>query len=309
MKNGKRLLVTMKSIERKDLFTEQQNVNSAAIDNKSITSILSIINDEDQTIAKKVKSAIPEIRKTVQLTTAAIQNGNKIVYVGAGTSGRLGILDASEMMPTFSVPSDWFNGIIAGGDDALRKSIEGAEDKAENAINDLKTFGLNNGDVLIGISTSGAAKYVQSSIEYGASIGAKTVYLTCNEKPFLSTVADVAIKISTGPEIITGSTRMKGGTATKMILNMISTTTMIQMGKVYGNLMIDLMAVNEKLVDRGTRIISQLTGLEYGDAQAKLFEAGKSVKTAVVMVKKNCTKNEALEKLKKANGFLRRVIE
>jgi len=299
----------MKSIERKDLFTEQQNVNSAAIDNKSITSILSIINDEDQTIAKKVKSAIPEIRKTVQLTTAAIQNGNKIVYVGAGTSGRLGILDASEMMPTFSVPSDWFNGIIAGGDDALKKSIEGAEDKAENAINDLKTFGLNNGDVLIGISTSGAAKYVQSSIEYGASIGAKTVYLTCNEKPFLSMVADVDIKISTGPEIITGSTRMKGGTATKMILNMISTTTMIQMGKVYGNLMIDLMAVNEKLVDRGTRIISQLTGLEYGDAQAKLFEAGKSVKTAVVMVKKNCTKNEALEKLKKANGFLRRVIE
>ena len=232
-----------------------------------------------------------------------------VCYIGAGTSGRLGVLDASEMPPTYSVPAHWFNGIIAGGDDALRQSIEGAEDQPENAITDLKKFGLNAGDVLIGISTSGAARYVQSAIEYARSIDAKTVYLICNEKPLLSCESDVVITVDTGPEVVTGSTRMKAGTATKMVLNMISTATMIQLGKIYGNLMVDLMAVNDKLVDRGTRIIAQLTGLEYNAAQSKLFEADKSVKTAVVMVQKDCSKTEALERLEKAGGFLRKVIE
>ena len=306
---GSDVIFIMETTERKNLSTEQENMNSSAIDDKSISEILEIINNEDLSIAEKVKEALPEIKRTVELTSATIRNRKRVVYVGAGTSGRLGVLDASEMPPTYSVPADWFNGLIAGGDDALRQSIEGAEDRPESAIYDLKNFGLKSGDVVIGISTSGAAKYVKSSIEYGKSIGAKTVYLICNTKPFLSADADVTIKVDTGPEVITGSTRMKAGTATKMVLNMISTATMVQLGKVYGNLMVDLMAVNEKLVDRGTRIIEKLTGMDYDMAQSKLFEADKSVKTAIVMIIKNCSKDEAVKALEGEDGFLRRVIE
>ena len=212
------------------------------------------------------------------------------------------------MPPTFSVPSDWFKGLIAGGDNALRTSIEGAEDQSEEAINDLKDFGLARGDVLIGISSSGAARYVKSSIEYGKSLGAKTIYLICNEKPYFSADSDLVIKVDTGPEVITGSTRMKAGTATKMVLNMISTATMVQLGKVYGNLMVDLMAVNDKLIDRGARIIEKLTGVDFSTAQSKLFEANKSVKTAVVMIVKQCSKDKAIQLLESEGGHLRRVI-
>ena len=299
----------METTDRKNLATEQENISSAAIDNQPVSKILEIINSEDIFIAEKVKGALNEIGQTVELAAKAIQNGNRVFYIGSGTSGRLGILDASEMPPTYSVPSDWFNGLIAGGDNALRKSIEGAEDFPEAAVNDLKNFGFNYGDLLIGISASGASQYVKSAIKFGKEIGAKTVYLICNEKPFFSTDADVVIKVNTGPEVITGSTRMKAGTATKMVLNMISTATMIRLGKVYGNLMVDLMAINDKLVDRGTRIIQKLTNENYDSAKAKLFEADKSVKTAVVMILKNCSKTDAVKLLEKKHGFLRRVIE
>ena len=298
----------MESVDRKDLSTEQQNQNSVDIDNKSISEILHIINQEDKTIADKVANAIDDISRTVELTTDAIRSGKKVYYLGAGTSGRLGVLDASEMPPTYSVPSDWFNGIIAGGDKALRNSIEGAEDKPEMAIKDLKGNSLQSGDVLIGISTSGAARYVQSAINYAKSIGAKTVYLICNQTPHLAANTDVEIKIDTGPEVITGSTRMKGGTATKMVLNMISTATMVQLGKVYGNLMVDLMTVNDKLIDRGLRIIQDLTGASHDIAKLKLSESDNSVKVAVVMIKKSCSKEDALNMLEQENGFLRRVI-
>ena len=298
----------MESVDRKDLSTEQQNQNSVDIDNKSISEILHIINQEDKTIADKVANAIDDISRTVELTTDAIRSGNKVYYLGAGTSGRLGVLDASEMPPTYSVPSDWFNGIIAGGDKALRNSIEGAEDKPEIALKDLKEACLQSGDVLIGISTSGAARYVQSAINYAKSIGAKTVYLICNQTPHLTANTDVEIKIDTGPEVITGSTRMKGGSATKMVLNMISTATMVQLGKVYGNLMVDLMTVNDKLIDRGLRIIQDLTGASHDIAKLKLSESDNSVKVAVVMIKKSCSKEDALNMLKQENGFLRRVI-
>ena len=298
----------MESVDRKDLSTEQQNQNSVDIDNKSISEILHIINQEDKTIADKVANAIDDISRTVELTTAAIRSSNKVYYLGAGTSGRLGVLDASEMPPTYSVPPDWFNGIIAGGDKALRNSIEGAEDKPEMAIKDLKGNSLQSGDVLIGISTSGAARYVQSAINYAKSIGAKTVYLICNQTPHLTANTDVEIKIDTGPEVITGSTRMKGGSATKMVLNMISTATMVQLGKVYGNLMVDLMTVNDKLIDRGLRIIQDLTGASHDIAKLKLSESDNSVKVAVVMIKKSCSKEDALNMLEQENGFLRRVI-
>ena len=213
------------------------------------------------------------------------------------------------MPPTFSVPSKWFNGIIAGGDNALRNSIEGAEDKPEMAVLDLKKYGISDGDVIIGISTSGAAKYVSSGIEFAKSLGAKTVYLICNEKPHISVDVDVMIKIDTGPEVITGSTRMKAGTATKMVLNMISTATMIQLGKVHGNLMVDLMAINDKLFDRGIRIIQKLTNVDYEIAKSKLIGSEKSVKTAIVMINKSCSKDDAINLLDKQSGFLRNVIE
>ena len=298
----------MDSIKRKNLSTEKQNINSQAIDSKSIAEILHIINSEDQRLSDKVKKAIPEIEQTILLTRDAIKNGHRIYYIGAGTSGRLGVLDASEIPPTFSAPNHFFNGIIAGGDKALRNSIEGVEDESETAINDLQLVNLKANDVIIGISASGAAKYVKSALDYGISIGAKTVYLICNSEPFLPVNSDIIIKINTGPEVITGSTRMKAGTATKMVLNMISTTTMIQLGKVYDNLMIDLMAVNEKLIDRGTRIIVQLTGVDYQLANSKLLVADKSVKTAIVMIKYNCSRADALIKLNKSEGFLRKLL-
>jgi len=300
--------MTDKEKSRGDLLTEQQNPATADIDAKSIPEILEIINREDQSIAGHVARAIPEITQAVELTTAAIRYGHEIIYIGAGTSGRLGVLDASEMPPTFSAPPDWFTGIIAGGDDALRKSIEGAEDQPDNAVKDLAEFGLKKGDVIIGISTSGAAAYVQRAIAYGRELGCGTCYIMCTPKPLYEADADVVIRVETGPEVITGSTRMKAGTATKLVLNMISTATMIQLGKVYGNLMVDLMAVNEKLLDRGTRIISQLTGLDHDESQKALFAAEKSVKKAVIMVKKECSLDEAGELLENEKGLLRNII-
>ena len=300
--------MTKNKKSRGNLLTEQQNTSSTHIDDKSITEILEMINREDQTIAANTAVTIPEIANAVELTTTAIMSGNRIIYIGAGTSGRLGVLDASEIPPTFSASPNWFNGIIAGGDDALRRSIEGAEDKPEEAVKDLNAFGLTKGDVLIGISTSGAAAYVRQALSYASEIGCGTVYLICTPKPYFETNADVVIKVETGPEVITGSTRMKAGTATKLVLNMISTTTMIRLGKVYGNLMVDLMAVNDKLVDRGTRIICQLTGLDHEAAQKALYSADKSVKIAVVMIVKNCSMNDAEKYLVDVKGFLREVI-
>jgi N-acetylmuramic acid 6-phosphate etherase len=294
---------------RGELKTEQQNPNSSKIDAMSIKNILVTINQEDQGIAREVELAIPDIEKTVELTVNSIRKGGRVFYVGAGTSGRLGVLDASEIPPTYSVPKGLFIGVIAGGENALRNSVEGAEDRSEEAIIDLEKYELNSNDTLVGISCSGAANYVVSALDYAKENGAKTVYLVTNPNPFKITEVDVIINAVTGPEVVTGSTRMKAGTATKLILNMISTATMIKLGKVYGNLMVDLMAVNDKLVDRGTRIIEQLTDLDYDGAQLKLFEAEKSVKTAIVMEKLNCTLNEAREKLDNAGGFLRNLID
>ena len=294
---------------RGELNTEQQNPRSSEIDSKDVREILSAINNEDFLIADAVKDAIPKIEQAIELTLRSIKRGGRVFYIGAGTSGRLGVLDASEIPPTFSEDKDIFIGLIAGGDKALRESIEGAEDSHENAIKDLEPFQINTNDTLIGISCSGAAKYVISALDHARSKGAKTVYLVTNPKPYSMTEVDVVIHADTGPEIITGSTRMKAGTATKMILNMISTTTMIKLGKVYGNLMVDLMAVNEKLVDRGTRIISKLTGLDYDRSKERLIESDFSVKVAIVMEIHNCTFDEAHNKLNKADGFLNRIID
>ena len=293
---------------RGDLNTEQQNTQSLNIDSVSVEKVLQTINQEDQTVAQAVKKAIPEIESVVHLTTGSMREGGRVFYIGAGTSGRLGVLDASEIPPTYSAPEKWFIGIIAGGDRALRKSIEGAEDQPESAVKDLDPFGINDKDVVIGISCSGAAAYVVSALEYARKLGAKTVYLVTNPDPYEMAEVDIVIVVDTGPEIITGSTRMKAGTATKMVLNMISTATMVQLGKVYGNLMVDLMAVNEKLIDRGVRIIIQLTGLDRKDALERLKEAKMSVKKAVVMETKGIPLQETERLLEKVKGSLRQAL-
>ncbi|MDP6400219.1 MAG: N-acetylmuramic acid 6-phosphate etherase [Candidatus Marinimicrobia bacterium] len=293
---------------RGDLNTEQQNTQSLNIDSVSVEKVLQTINQEDQTVAQAVKKAIPEIESVVHLTTGSMREGGRVFYIGAGTSGRLGVLDASEIPPTYSASEKWFIGIIAGGDRALRKSIEGAEDQPESAVKDLDPFGINDKDVVIGISCSGAAAYVVSALEYARKLGAKTVYLVTNPDPYKMAEVDIVIVVDTGPEIITGSTRMKAGTATKMVLNMISTATMVQLGKVYGNLMVDLMAVNEKLIDRGVRIIIQLTGLDRKDALERLKEAKMSVKKAVVMETKGIPLQETERLLEKVKGSLRQAL-
>ena len=294
---------------RGDLNTEQQNPRSLDIDNMDVRDILITINNEDSHVADAVKAAIPDIEKTVKFAVSSIEDGGRVFYVGAGTSGRLGVLDASEIPPTFSASDDIFIGLISGGDEALRRSIEGAEDSSERAISDLEPFDLDERDTLIGISCSGAASYVISALEHARERGANTIYVVTNPKPFLMTEVDTIIHADTGPEVITGSTRMKAGTATKMILNMISTATMVKLGKVYGNLMVDLMAVNKKLIDRGTRIIMQLTDLDYDKAKDQLMIADGSVKLALVMQHHGCDIEEAKRKLMNANGFLDRVID
>ena len=295
--------------KRETLNTEQQNKNSLEIDQFSVLKILETINYEDQTIATAVKKVLPDVEVVVSFAKKSLDSGGRVFYIGAGTSGRLGVLDASECPPTYSVPSDWFIGLIAGGDDALRRSIEGAEDDQFQAEEDLEKYNISSNDLLIGISCSGAAKYVISALEYAKKKSAKTVYLITNPVPYLSTSVDKVIAVDTGPEIVAGSTRMKAGTATKMILNMISTTTMISMGKVYGNLMVDLMAVNEKLVDRGARIIKKITGESYEKSLETLIKANKSVKIAIVMIVKSCDAIEAKNLLDNANGMLRIVIK
>ena len=295
--------------KRETLNTEQQNKNSLEIDQFSVLKILETINYEDQTIATAVKRVLPDVEVVVSFAKKSLDSGGRVFYIGAGTSGRLGVLDASECPPTYSVPSDWFIGLIAGGDDALRRSIEGAEDDQFQAEEDLEKYNISSNDLLIGISCSGAAKYVISALEYAKKKSAKTVYLITNPVPYLSTSVDKVIAVDTGPEIVAGSTRMKAGTATKMILNMISTTTMISMGKVYGNLMVDLMAVNEKLVDRGARIIKKITGESYEKSLEALINANKSVKIAIVMIVKSCDAIEAKNLLDNANGMLRKVIK
>jgi N-acetylmuramic acid 6-phosphate etherase len=294
---------------RSDLKTEKQNPKTTELDVQSTNKILRLINNEDQTVALAVKDAIPSINETVSICVTALKSGHRIFYIGAGTSGRLGVLDASEIPPTFSGSPEWFTGIIAGGERALKQSIEGAEDIPENGREDIKNAQVERGDVVIGISTSGAASYVRSALEYAHQIGAKTSYIICNSAPYYPVLVDSEIKVDTGEEVVTGSTRMKAGTATKMVLNMISTTTMIKLGKVYKNLMVDLMTVNKKLVDRGIRIIIQITDTDYENAKYMLLKSENSVKKAIIMIQNNCSKIEAEKILHNADGFLRKCIK
>lgn len=288
--------------------TEDRNPRSYDLDIKSTREILDIINQEDQTIAKKVYEAMDQIEPLVDKVIETFTNGGRLFYLGAGTSGRLGVLDASETVPTFSVDPKMVTGLIAGGDDALRNPIENAEDSKEAAKEDLQKENLTKNDFVIGIAASGRTPYSIGAVEYAKELGASTGSIACNKNAKISSYVDFPIEIETGAEVLSGSTRMKAGTATKLVLNMITTTAMIKIGKVYDNLMVDVRPTNEKLVDRATKIISQISGCDYDKSNKLLKEANNNVKAAIIMAIKDVDYEKASKILEKNKGFIREEI-
>lgn len=291
------------------LTTESRNDRSMQIDTSSTMEILRIMNEEDQKVAAAVQEVLPDVEIAVRFVVSSFQNGGRLIYMGAGTSGRLGVLDAVECPPTFSTKPEMVQGIIAGGESAFIKAVEGAEDRPEDGEKDLKNIALTENDTVIGIAASGRTPYVIGALRYARSIGAKTVALSCNKKARISEEADHAIEVVVGPEVLTGSTRLKSATAHKMILNMISTSSMVLLGKAYENLMIDVHVSNEKLKERAIGIISKITGASYETARQTLEDADHQVKVALVMLKKNIKKDKAILILEQSGGYVRKAIE
>jgi N-acetylmuramic acid 6-phosphate etherase len=291
-----------------NLVTEARNPESENIDDKSTEEILRIINRQDQLIPEAVKGQIPYIAQAVEILVKAFQSGGRLFYIGAGTSGRLGVLDASECPPTFGVSPEMVQGIIAGGWAALTRAQEGAEDKADAGAEDLMSRGFTSRDVLCGIAASYRTPYVLGAIEKARQIGAKTLYVTCNPRENVNIDVDVAICAVVGPEVLMGSTRMKAGTATKLILNMLTTAAMTRLGKVYGNMMVDLMMTSKKLEERSKRIVMMATGVSYEKAAELLKAADGHVKTAIVMELAGLDKAQAQKRLDENDGFVRRAI-
>ena len=289
-------------------ITEQQNPASVDIDEKSIHEILIVINNEDGAVAAAVQNCLVDITGFINVLVPRLQSGGRLIYVGSGTSGRLGVLDAAECPPTFSVDPELVQGIIAGGNDALVRSIEGAEDDPADGARAVVNYDITAADTILGITASSSTPFVLGALEKAKEIGAITGLLICNNPPELEYI-DHLISIIVGPEVITGSTRMKAGTATKMVLNMITTTAMIKLNKTYGNLMVDLKASNQKLWDRGTRIIEHLTELNYDDALNLLQSANGDVKTALVMGNKTYDYEKSRQMLIGNKGSLRRTLE
>jgi len=290
-----------------DKITEQQNSVSSRIDEQSVLDILEIINGEDIGVPLTVQKSLPQIKTFIDALISRFKDGGRLFYVGSGTSGRLGVLDAAECPPTYSTDPEIVQGIIAGGYDALVRSIEGAEDYPEDGAQAISDHNITANDTVLGISASSSTPFVLGALEQTKEIGALTGLIICNNPPHLEYV-DHMISLIVGPEVITGSTRMKAGTATKLVLNMITTTLMIKLNKTYGNLMVDLKASNKKLWDRGIRIISHLTGLNYDDSLQLLQSAKGEVKTAIVMNKMNCTYDVGVQLLKNVRGSLTKAL-
>lgn len=290
------------------LTTETRNPKSSELDTLSSLEIIQIMNEEDHKVAQAINQQLPNISKAVDVIVNQLNEGGRVIYFGAGTSGRLGVLDASECPPTFS-STDEFIGIIAGGDKALRVPIEGAEDSLTLCVEDLKKLNLTSKDVAIGLAASGRTPYCIGGLEYAKSLGCHTVSVTCNPNSKMSQIADIGIDIEVGPEVLTGSTRLKSGSAQKMVLNMLSTASMVRYGKVYGNLMVDVSPTNEKLVKRAVKIVMDATGCDEVLAEKKLQEAHLKPKCAIVMIKKDCSYEDALVLLKNAKNFVREAIK
>lgn len=290
-------------------LTEQRNPRTERIDVASSLEIVDLMNGEDARVAGAVQAERERIAAAIDLVVAALQQGGRLVYVGAGTSGRLGVLDATECPPTFGTPPTTVVGVIAGGYGALVKSVEGAEDDVNAGAAAMDTATVTPRDVVVGIAASGTTPYVSAALARAQTLGAKTALVTCSTVPKLLTeTCDVVIVAKVGPEALTGSTRMKAGTATKLVLNMISTGAMIRLGKVYGNLMVDLMAMSDKLKDRGERIVMECVGVDRARARGAIEDAGGSVKLAIVMAKKGIRRDEARRVLDESGGFVRRAV-
>lgn len=295
--------------ELSKLITEQRNPNSTDIDLKSTEEIVRIFHEEDRKAFAAVEAESASIAQGVDTITAAFRQGGRLFYIGAGTSGRLGVLDASECPPTFSVEPSMVQGIIAGGELALRRSVEAAEDKPDAGADAIREHGVTDRDVVVGIASSGRTPYVIGALEEARRIGAKTIFLSCVPPAArLKSLVDIFITPVVGPELITGSTRLKAGTATKLALNMLTTISMIRTGRVYNNLMVDIQSSNAKMIERGTRIIMEVTGADYEAARNALEQAGGSAKVAIVMRLKEVDRAEATALLEQQDGFLRRVL-
>jgi N-acetylmuramic acid 6-phosphate etherase len=290
------------------LATEQGNPDTADIDELPALEIVRKINNEDKKVASVVEQALPEITRAAEIVAETLKTGGRLIYIGAGTSGRLGVLDAAECPPTFGTDPSQVVGLISGGYDTLVMSKEGAEDRTDWAVDDLKHIGLGDNDFVIGIAASVRTPYTITGIEYAIKAGCQTALVVCNVIDDISIQPTVTISLPVGPEAVTGSTRMKSGTAQKMTLNMITTTAMVLLGKTYGNLMVDLQARSEKLAARTRKILMEFLDIDYEIADHLLEKSGGSVKTAIVMYRLNIDRLEAEQKLTEANGFLKRVI-
>ena len=291
------------------LITEQRNPNSMNVDSLSALEIVQLMNEEDKQVPLAIEKCLPQIAQAVERIVAAFQQGGRLVYIGAGTSGRLGVLDASECPPTFGVSPEMVKGIIAGGERALRHPIEGAEDSKTQAVVDLQTIQFSSKDVLVGIAASGRTPYVIGALEYAKSLGSVTVSIASNPNSAMANIVDIAIDTVVGPEVLTGSSRLKSGTAQKLVLNMLTTASMILMGKCYQNLMVDVQASNEKLKARAIRIVMQATDCDKALAEETLKQADQNAKLAIMMILSGLDRAQAETLLEKHQGKLQLALK
>ncbi|WP_300004797.1 N-acetylmuramic acid 6-phosphate etherase [uncultured Cedecea sp.] len=291
------------------MVTESRNSISEQIDTLPTLEMLTIINDEDQKVAQAVKATLPQLAVLVEKVAEAFSQGGRLIYCGAGTSGRLGILDASECPPTYGTPHEQVIGLIAGGHQAIFKPIENAEDNRDMGEQDLRNIHFNRRDVLVGIAASGRTPYVLGAIAYAKSLGALAAAISCNPGSEIGLAADIAIEPLVGPEVVTGSSRMKAGTAQKLVLNMITTGAMIRSGKVYGNLMVDVEATNAKLVQRQVNIVVEATGCSHEEAESALNDCQRHCKTAILMVLSGLSASQASALLAEHRGFIRNALQ
>lgn len=294
----------MKKIDLEKLTTESRNQNTIDIDKVPTLEMVKKINNEDKKVAIAVEAELPKIAEAIDGIVNRMHKGGRLIYIGAGTSGRLGILDASECPPTYGVSEELVQGIIAGGKEAIFRAKEGAEDSKELAVKDLKNKALNENDIVVGLAASGRTPYVIGGLEYANEMGALTVSITCNANSEVAKSAKISIAPVVGPEVVTGSTRLKSGTAQKLVLNMLSTGTMIKLGKVYGNLMVDVRATNEKLVERAKKIVCEATDITIEEAEKVLKENDFDVKLSIFMILSNLKKDEAKKVLDENKGYI-----
>ena len=303
-----RLERTKNMVDLSRIDTEKQNMNTLNLDQMSIKEALTVMNNEDEKVVEAIKEVIPEIERAVEVIIQQFNKGGRLIYIGAGTSGRLGVLDASECPPTFGAPKEQVVGIIAGGKVALTDAVEGAEDDVEQGKADVMAIDLNENDVLVGLAASGRTPYVIGALEYANKINVPTVSVACTKDSEIGKVANIAIEAVPGPEVLTGSTRLKAGSTQKMILNMLSTISMVGIGKAYKNLMIDVQLTNEKLISRGKSIVMKATDVTEEVASQKLVESGSDVKVAILMILLDVDKDTAVEKLNATKGHIRKAL-